>query len=414
MLTARMAKKSSLAKQVRDQDTPSQQIESSATLEHTEICEMEVPFLLHMDTGDEARSSVEHVMDDVQFPDGTMCDSETFIPLPALCAKEPGSSERNCCACTANETQSTYPEPGYTLVCNHIPADSTCRPQSCQGNANMCTFAVKNRILLDTPKSRDGAVRHAQEVPLSCFLPSSDDWQNMKHRMCLILKCILRDHFLYLQNMKCSAYVRHKYSLTTRRISEIVRLGEQENMSTSTPGAVHALESLLQFVPSQGDDLHPVVCFGDKHSVKQMVHTKHSRSTEASAAAKLEGLVLCPQDLHRRGVLLKDTIDRFFKKESASDPGTLCHLKKHFGYGPVKKITKAMNKTDPSELQHDICLMLLFVVRLNTRVTCENDSWFHKLKCRAFSPIARTALACDTHLPLPDRLSPDLLVKSVL
>ncbi|XP_038046083.1 uncharacterized protein LOC119720481 [Patiria miniata] len=225
------------------------------------------------------------------------------------------------------------PEPGYTIVCDNVLMQSAKRSNELKLQAAI--FAVRNRVGFDQQMAY--TMKHAEDIPLSCFLPTFSDWRNLKQRMCQILQHILKDHLPFLKGVTCSAPKRHLHSDALSKKSEIVSLGVIDENPFSTQGSVCMLESLHRFVPSYGEDLYPTACFGDGLSVAQMTDAKQTRVSGASAADRLEGLVQCPQDFHRRGVLLQDTMDRFFKEESATDRGTLFQLKQEFGHQSVKR-----------------------------------------------------------------------------
>ncbi|XP_038046081.1 uncharacterized protein LOC119720480 [Patiria miniata] len=225
------------------------------------------------------------------------------------------------------------PDPGYTIVCDNVLMQSAKRSNELKLQAAI--FAVRNRVGFDQQMAY--TMKHAEDIPLSCFLPTFSDWRNLKQRMCQILQHILKDHLPFLKGVTCSAPKRHLHSDALSKKSEIVSLGVIDENPFSTQGSVCMLESLHRFVPSYGEDLYPTACFGDGLSVAQMTDAKQTRVSGASAADRLEGLVQCPQDFHRRGVLLQDTMDRFFKEESATDRGTLFQLKQEFGHQSVKR-----------------------------------------------------------------------------
>ncbi|XP_038046724.1 uncharacterized protein LOC119720930 [Patiria miniata] len=229
-----------------------------------------------------------------------------------------------------------YLDPGYIIVCDSVLMQLATRRSLNEYKLQTSTFAVRNRVGFD--QSSDYTVKRAGEIPLSCFLPKPSDWRGLKKRMCQILEHILKDHLPFLKQVECSAPKRHQHSDALSKKSEIASLGVIDENPYSTSGSVRMLESLHQFVPSYGDEnLYPIVCFGDGLSVEKMVDAKRAKASGASAVDRLEGLVQCPQDFHRRGVLLQDTMDRFFKEDSAKETGTLFQINEDFNHCSVKQ-----------------------------------------------------------------------------
>ncbi|XP_038045923.1 uncharacterized protein LOC119720343 [Patiria miniata] len=228
-------------------------------------------------------------------------------------------------------------DPGYIIVCDSVLVELA-SPRSGY-KLQSSTFAARNRVAFD--QSLDYTVKRAEEIPLSCFLPTSDDWEGLKQRMCLILERILKDHLPFLKGVECSVPEQHQHSDALSERSEIASLGVIDRNPYSTPGSVRIGESLHQFVPSYGDEsLYPIVCFGDGLSVMKMFDAKCAKANGVSAADRLEGLVQCPQDFHRRGVLLEATMDRLFKEESAKETGTLFQIKEVFSPHSAKKLAE--------------------------------------------------------------------------
>ncbi|XP_038045915.1 uncharacterized protein LOC119720342 isoform X2 [Patiria miniata] len=256
-----------------------------------------------------------------------------------------------------------YLDPGYIIVCDSVLMQLAKRRPFKEYQLQASTFAARNRVGFD--QSSDYTMKRAEEIPLSCFLPTSDDWEGLKQRMCLILERILKDHLPFLKGVECSVPEQNQHSDALSERSEIASLGVIDENPYSTSGSVRMLESLHQFVPSYGDEtLYPIVCFGDLLSVVKMFDAKCAKASGASAAERLEGLVQCPQDFHRRGVLLQDTIDRFCKEESAKETGTLCQIKEDFIHRSVKQKV-AENFSDAENLLNFCTHALSTMLALN-------------------------------------------------
>ncbi|XP_038045920.1 uncharacterized protein LOC119720342 isoform X4 [Patiria miniata] len=243
-----------------------------------------------------------------------------------------------------NSLRLKYLDPGYIIVCDSVLVELASPRSGYKLQAS--TFAVRNRVGYD--HSLDYTVKRAEEIPLSCFLPSSDDWEGLKQRMCQILERILKDHLPFLKEVECSVSETHQHSDALSERSQIASLGVIDKNPYSTSGSVRIVESLHQFVPSYGDEtLYPIVCFGDGLSVVKMIDAKCAKASGVSAADRLEGLVQCPQDFHRRQVLLQDTMDRFFEEDSTKETGTLFQIKEDFSHRFVKqKVAENFNDVE--------------------------------------------------------------------
>ena len=84
-----------------------------------------------------------------------------------------------------------------------------------------------------------------------------------------------------------------------------VNLGVIEANPASTPGAITIMEHLHTFVPSDNRGIHPIHCYGGGMSVERMVDAKGARAGGETSMNRLEKLIQCSQEFHKRGLLLK-------------------------------------------------------------------------------------------------------------
>ena len=76
--------------------------------------------------------------------------------------------------------------------------------------------------------------------------------------------------------------------------------------------------------------------YGDGLSCERGNDACKARSNGLNPWERLEGCDPGIQEFHKEILLLQDYFDEFFKGSSASDKGTLCHLKNIFNYRQVK------------------------------------------------------------------------------
>lgn len=89
---------------------------------------------------------------------------------------------------------------------------------------------------------------------------------------------------------------------------------------------------------------------------------------------RLEGCEPGIQELHKEILLLQDYFDEIFNGSSASDKGTLCHLKNIFNYRQVKSDISD-NFTHAWELMYDATEDYIYLLTLQLLSITEENAW---------------------------------------
>ena len=203
-------------------------------------------------------------------------------------------------------------EPGYSCVWDNVQIQTKARHQTRDHNNQFkmwaLTFAARNRVSFNKEVDNTSVIK-AKDIPLSLFLPSNADWNELKETVALVLEPILKAHMSFLGKTNCSKAPVHEHIDDMNRKSEIGNLGVVEENPSSTPGTIKIMEYLHKFVPSVDKDVHPIPCFGDGLSVERMCDAKRARAGGETPIDRLEGLIPCPQEFHRRGLLLQDSMN---------------------------------------------------------------------------------------------------------
>jgi len=83
-------------------------------------------------------------------------------------------------------------------------------------------YAARNRVHCED--SRLTGTLKAVDIPLTAFLPSSDDYDSLKDRMRVIVTRILAHHLPFFRHHSVvDRHVRHRYSSESAATSELVR-----------------------------------------------------------------------------------------------------------------------------------------------------------------------------------------------
>ena len=81
------------------------------------------------------------------------------------------------------------------------------------------------------------------------------------------------------------------------------------------------MEYLHQFLPTEGQEIYPIVAFGDGLSVERMLDSKKAQVTGETPKDRLEGLVPSPLEFHRRDILFQDPMNLFCKRSRQHNEG---------------------------------------------------------------------------------------------
>ncbi|CAC5390892.1 unnamed protein product [Mytilus coruscus] len=133
-----------------------------------------------------------------------------------------------------------------------------------------------------------------------------------------------------------------------RRLFDVSNKTEQnqhqhENPS-STAGTIAILEKLHKYVPISNAKLNTCGVYGDGLTFERHNEAHNARAGGRTAEDRLEGLEPCPQEFHKRMLLLQDTWNEFFYGSSSTEKSTLFNIKNAFNHRSVgKDVSKCFN-----------------------------------------------------------------------
>lgn len=78
-------------------------------------------------------------------------------------------------------------------------------------------------------------------------------------------------------------------------------LHKDENISDEM---IDIMTFLHQFVPSDGESIKPVLCFGDELTCERLHNAQEDRRDSSTVTTRLEGLIGCIADFHAFGNFL--------------------------------------------------------------------------------------------------------------
>jgi hypothetical protein len=86
-------------------------------------------------------------------------------------------------------------------------------------------YAAKNRVNPDVPQSDPGYTIAAKDMPITTFLPNTNDEEFLVERMEVIIQRILSQHMDYFADCKKDIvwHVLHRFTAESAEKSEIVR-----------------------------------------------------------------------------------------------------------------------------------------------------------------------------------------------
>ncbi|XP_070542604.1 uncharacterized protein [Ptychodera flava] len=285
----------------------------------------------------------------------------------------------------------TEKNPGFSLAWDNVQVETTARYQSTTQQNKMLmwamAYAAKNRITFRHLDNEKSTVR-ACEIPLTTFIPSQDTYTNLRRRMEIIVSRIICDHFVHFSTYYADCvpnHVPHDYSLESARKSELVNLGVVQENPSSLQGVIAILDWLHQYVPTarrQDDPFHVIMCQGDGLSIERHVDAQRARAGSTTARGRLSGLEPVSQEFHKRGIILQDIMDEFFRGSSAANRGTLAHAKNTFNHRAVKaKVMDNFNHvTDFLKFVTEglVCLLTIQKLRVTSLDSDPSDSVYEE------------------------------------
>ncbi|XP_060559101.1 uncharacterized protein LOC132719356 [Ruditapes philippinarum] len=234
--------------------------------------------------------------------------------------------------------------PGFTMCWDNVGKKViTRRPTENVKNKyiNMALgyMALNRTSLKDIDKVQDDTTVLASEIPVTTFLPSTEDEQVLHNRMKIIVGRMIVRHFKWFQESfsnNITHHIVHEHSLRSTQKSLLINLGVFNEDPSSTQGAIGIYEALQRYIPTVDDKPVTAIVYGDGLSCERGNDARKARANGLNPCERLEGLEPGVQEFHKEMLLLQDFYDTFYKGSSASDRGTLCHLKNLFNFRQVK------------------------------------------------------------------------------
>ena len=170
------------------------------------------------------------------------------------------------------------------------------------------TYAVRHRTA--SLGKNDELTIPCRRVSPWAYLPSLSDWDDAKDRMEILVQRTLVQHVPALQHIKnrVQQHIPHEYSDEMEEKSYIVNLGAVDANPSTTIGVIEVLQMLHQYVPTNDQKLHRIICNGDQLSMERRTHAKHSRIRGESMEDRLEGVIETPQEFHKEGLMAQVSI----------------------------------------------------------------------------------------------------------
>ncbi|XP_041462410.1 uncharacterized protein LOC121413598 [Lytechinus variegatus] len=82
------------------------------------------------------------------------------------------------------------------------------------------SYAVKNRISFHDVENQNTLT--ASDLPIMTYLPSQDDYEDLRKRMCILVERILKDNLNIFANESVISHIPHEYSKESSQKSEYV------------------------------------------------------------------------------------------------------------------------------------------------------------------------------------------------
>ncbi|ELT95941.1 hypothetical protein CAPTEDRAFT_186660 [Capitella teleta] len=182
--------------------------------------------------------------------------------------------------------------------------------------------------------SQPANILRAEAVGLDSVLPDRTCWEGFKEMAVVEVEQILQFHLRFLNKTTAASHSPHRFSKQAAQKSQIFyfvyypRLGFMLDISLFLPFDKSFVIISLSWLPGiDGERVVPQICYGDGLSVERMVDAKRARAQDPTPMERLEGFIPCPQDFHRRGLLMQDTFNELLKGQSSTERGTLYQLK---------------------------------------------------------------------------------------
>ncbi|CAC5393732.1 unnamed protein product [Mytilus coruscus] len=218
-------------------------------------------------------------------------------------------------------------------------------------------YAAVNRVQTTNLPTDDHVP--ASTIPLKSFLPSDEDIIDLKKRLIFEVESIAAE---YLQAFKSHSPkpFTHQHTAVMDKKSHLINLGIIQENPSSTAGTIAILQKLHTYVPISNAKLNTCVVYGDGLTCERHNDAHNARAGGRTAEDRLEGLEPCPQEFHKRMLLLQknkidkkhsiqksifqDTWNEFFDGSSSTEKGTLFNIKNAFNHRSVgKDVSKCFN-----------------------------------------------------------------------
>ncbi|XP_076101214.1 uncharacterized protein LOC143071009 [Mytilus galloprovincialis] len=241
-------------------------------------------------------------------------------------------------------------QPGYTVCWDNVGKHTVARHQSRESINVMHNWALayiaENRVPT-IRKNPEPPTILAMDIPVMTFLPTKEDFLQLKNRMTVMVERILATYVKTYEEEKETAFnpIKHEKWDSSIKKSKIINIGVIDENPSSTNGVIQILDKLHAHVPYDGDKIFPLISWGDALSCERHNDAHNVRSNSGNERDRLEGLEPAIQEFHKRMLLLQDTMNKLFVGASANQKGTLTYLRNVFNHRGVKKdVSESFNK----------------------------------------------------------------------
>ncbi|XP_063954348.1 uncharacterized protein LOC129259624 isoform X2 [Lytechinus pictus] len=202
------------------------------------------------------------------------------------------------------------------------------------------SYAVKNRISFRDVENQDTLT--ASDLPIMTYLPSQDDYEDLRKRMCILVERILKDNLNIFANESVILHIPHEYSKESSQKSEYVNLGIIEEDPKTTSGMRNIMTTLAKYIPEG----FPVPFHVDQRTLQIANSCKMAVSTVPAPLNRLHDLIPVPQDFNFRSVVIRDIVAELFTPTIHTEEGSLKHLKEYFGHDNMNEKATSLNHAD--------------------------------------------------------------------
>ncbi|KAH3738407.1 hypothetical protein DPMN_045040 [Dreissena polymorpha] len=180
----------------------------------------------------------------------------------------------------------------------------------------------------------------SSDIPVEKFCVTKDEASTIREHMSIMVQRIVTAYMPLFQPLEDNVIksTKHAFHAESCEKSELFNIGVLDEPPSSIAGVIKILEGLQKYVPLKEDgDPFRIITWDDGLSCERHVDAQNARANGATPLDRLQGLEPAPQEFHKRMLLMQDTMNKMFSGSSATEKGTLFHLKKVFNQRSVSK-----------------------------------------------------------------------------